>query len=229
MRNAWRVLAFDIAAPLAAICALLAIGVVLGWPRWWVSACSVLVLLIVEGLMVNVWLLRRDSVTVGTDDDAPALRLAVVALCAVAVVSAVLTGYTHWTLPDRRLKADSTEVVRIATGMAEATATFSPQEPTASIDRAAAMMVPEQATAFKDNFGKATADLAHRNVTASASTLEAGVEAIGPAAAAVAVVLRATQNAPGQPPSNALLALRIALTKQNDHWLVLDVSPINAR
>lgn len=229
MRNAWRVLAFDIAAPLAAICALLAIGVVLGWPRWWVSACSVLVLLIVEGVMVNVWLLRRDSVTIGTDDDAPALRLAVVALCAVAVVSAVLTGYTHWTLPDRRLKADSTEVVRIATGMAEATATFSPQEPTASIDRAAAMMVPEQATAFRDNFGKATADLAHRNVTASASTLEAGVEAIGPAAAAVAVALRATQNAPGQPPSNAVLALRIALTKQGDHWLVLGVSPINAR
>jgi hypothetical protein len=229
MRNAWRVLAFDIAAPLAAICALLAIGVVLGWPRWWVSASSILVLLVVQAVAVNVWLLRRDSVTIGTDDDAPALRLAVVALCAVAVVSAVLTGYTHWTLPDRRLKADSTEVVRIATGMAEATATFSPQEPTASIDRAAAMMVPEQATAFKDNFGKATADLAHGNVTASASTLEAGVEAIGPAAAAVAVVLRATQSAPGQPPSNAVLALRIALKKQSDHWLVLDVSPINAR
>jgi hypothetical protein len=228
MRNAWRVLAFDIAAPLAAICALLAIGVVLGWPRWWVSACSVLVLLIVQGVAVNVWLLRRDSVTVGTDDDAPGLRLAVVGLCVVTVVSAVLTGYTHWTLPDRRLNADSAEVVRIATGMAEATATFSPQEPTASIDRAAAMMVPEQATAFKDNFTKATADLVHRNVTASASTLEAGVEAIGPSAAAVAVILRATQNAPGQPPSNAVLALRIALTKQSDHWLVLDVSPINA-
>jgi hypothetical protein len=228
MRNAWRVLAFDIAAPLAAICALLAIGVVLGWPRWWVSTCSVLVLLIVEGVAVNVWLLRRDSVTVGTDDAAPGLRLAVVGLCVVAVVSAVLTGYTHWTLPDRRLNADSAEVVRIATGMAEATATFSPQEPTASIDRAAAMMVPEQATAFKDNFTKATADLVHRNVTASASTLEAGVEAIGPSAAAVAVILRATQNAPGQPPSNAVLALRIALTKQSDHWLVLDVSPINA-
>ncbi|HME74335.1 MAG TPA: hypothetical protein VKI00_01380 [Mycobacterium sp.] len=229
MRNAWRVFAFDIAAPLAAICALLAIGVVLAWPRWWVSACSVLVLLIVEAIAVNVWLLRRDSVTVGTDDDAPGLRLAVVALCTVAVVSAVLTGYTHWTLPDRRLKSDSAEVVRIATGMAEATATFSPQEPTASIDRAAAMMVPEQATAFKDNFAKATADLAHRNVTASASTLEAGVEAIGPSAAVVAVVLRATQNTPGQPPSNAVLALRITLSKQGDHWLVLDVSPINAR
>ena len=229
MRNAWRVFVFDIAAPLAAICALLAIGVVLAWPRWWVAACSVLVLLIVEAVAVNVWLLRRDSVTVGTDDDAPGLRLAVVALCTVAVVSAVLTGYTHWTLPDRRLKSDSAEVVRIATGMAEATATFSPQEPTASIDRAAAMMVPEQATAFKDNFAKATADLAHRNVTASASTLEAGVEAIGPAAGVVAVVLRATQNVPGQPPDNAVLALRITLSKQGDHWLVLDVSPINAR
>jgi hypothetical protein len=229
MRNAWRVLAFDIAVPVAAIVALLAIGVVLGWPRWWVSASSILVLLIVQGVAVNVWLLRRDSVTVGTDDDAPGLRLAVVALCAVAVVSAVLTGYVHWTLPDRRLKADAAEVVRIATGMAEATATFSPQHPTASIDRAAAMMVPEQATAFRDNFTKATADLAHRNVSASASTLEAGVEAIGPSAAVVAVVVRATQNAPAQPPSNAVLALRIALTKQSDHWLVLDVSPINAR
>ncbi|HWF70610.1 MAG TPA: hypothetical protein VG187_13785 [Mycobacterium sp.] len=229
MRNAWRVLAFDIAAPVAAIVALLAIGVVLGWPRWWVSASSILALLIVQAMAVNVWLLRRDSVTVGTDDDAPGLRLAVVALCAVAVVSAVLTGYTHWTLPDRRLKADAAEVVRIATGMAEATGTFSPQQPMVSIDRAAAMMVPEQATAFKDNFAKATADLAHRNITASASTLEAGVEAIGPSAAAVAVLLRATQDAPGQPPSNAVLALRIALTKQSDHWLVLDVSPINAR
>jgi hypothetical protein len=229
MRNAWRVLAFDIAAPVAAIAALLVIGVVLGWPRWWVSTASVLVLLIVQGVAVNVWLWRRDSVTVGTDDDAPGLRSAVVALCAVAVVSAVLTGYTHWTLPDRRLKADTAEVVRIATAMAEATATFSPQQPTASIDRAAAMMVPEQSTAFKDNFSKATADLAHRNVTASASTAEAGVEAIGPSAAAVAVVLRATQNAPGQPPDNAVLALRIALTKQSDRWLVLDVSPLNPR
>ncbi len=229
MRNAWRVLAFDIAAPVAAVAALLAIGVVLGWPRWWVAACSVLVLLVVQGVAVNVWLLRRDSVTVGTDDDAPGLRLTVVGLCTVAVFSAVLTGYMHWTLPDRRLKADAAEVVRIAAGMAEATATFSPQEPTASIDRAAAMMVPEQATAFKENFSKATADLAHKNVTASASTLEAGVEAIGPSAAAVAVVLRATQNTPGQPPSNAVLALRIALTKQSDHWLVLGVSPINAR
>ncbi|MDT5253492.1 MAG: hypothetical protein WBZ15_17745 [Mycobacterium sp.] len=229
MRNAWRLLAFDVAAPLAAIAALLAIGFVLTWPLWWVSLCSVLILLIVEGVAVNVWLLRRDSVSVGTDDDAPALRLAVVALCAVAVISAVLTGYTHWTSPDHDLKVDSAEVVRIAIGMAEETATFSPQEPMAAIDRAAAMMVPEQANVFRDRFGKATTDLAHRNVTATASTMEAGLEAIGPAAASVAVILRATQNEPGQPTSNAVLALRVALTKQSDHWLVLGVSPLNPR
>jgi hypothetical protein len=229
MRNAFRVAAFDIAAPLAAIAALLAIGYVLTWPLWWVALSSVLILLIVEGVAVNVWLLRRDSVTFGTDDDAPALRLAVVTLCAVAVVAAVLTGYTHWTRPDHDLKVDSAEVVRIAVSMAEATATFSPQEPMAAIERAARLMVPEQAKTFTDQFGKATTDLAHRNVTATASTMEAGLEAIGPAAASVAVVMRATQNEPGQPSSNAILALRVALTKQSDHWLVLGVSPLNPR
>ena len=224
MRNAWRIFAFDIAAPLAAIGALLAIGVVLAWPLWWVSACSVLVLLIVEAVLVNVWLAHRDSVTLGTDDDAPGLRFAVVGLCTVAVVAAVLTGYTHWTSPDRALKTDMAQVVRIATEVAEATTTVSPQQPTASIDRTAAMMVPE----FKDKFTKATTDLVHHNVTASASTLEAGVEAIGPSAASVAVILRATQNVPGQPTSNSVVALRVALTKQSDHWLVVDVWGINA-
>ncbi|MGB7145853.1 MAG: hypothetical protein WBD85_19745, partial [Mycobacterium sp.] len=38
-----------------------------------------------------------------------------------------------------------------------------------------------------------------------------------------------TQNEPGQPTSNAVLALRVALTKQSDHWLVLGVSPLNPR
>lgn len=84
MRNAWRLVVFDVLAPLATIAALAAIGVLLGWPLWWVSTCSVLVLLVVEGVAINFWLLRRDSVTVGTDDDAPGLRLAVVFLCAAA-------------------------------------------------------------------------------------------------------------------------------------------------
>ena len=50
MRNRWRVLAFDILAPVAAVAALVYIGIALAWPLWWVSVCSVLCLLIVEGV-----------------------------------------------------------------------------------------------------------------------------------------------------------------------------------
>lgn len=229
MRNAWRLIVFDIAAPLAAILALLAIGGVLVWPWWWISACSVLVLLIFEGVAINFWLLRRDSVTVGTDDDAPGLRLAVVVVCAVALSAAVLTGYTHWTTPDREFNRDSRTVVQTATGMAEAVASFSPSAPTASVDRAAAMMVPEHAGEFKEHYAKSSADLAQRNVTAQAVTLAAGVEALGPSAASVAVILRVTQNSPGEPTSQAAPALRVTLTKRGSDWLVQDVAPINAR
>ena len=226
MRNVWRLVAFDIAAPLAAIAALLMIGFVLDWPLWWVSACSVLVLLIVEGVGVNFWLLRRDAVSVGTDDDAPGLRLAVVFLCTAALVAAVLTGYTHWTGSDRDFKRNSREVVQIATGMAEAMASFTPSAPTGSIDRATAMMVPEQAGAFKEQYKKSSTDLAQHNVTAQAATLAAGVEALGPSAASVAVILRVTQSTPGQPASQAAPSLRVTLTKRGNNWLVSDVVPI---
>jgi len=226
MRNLWRLLAFDIVAPLAAVAGLLMIGVILAWPLWWVSACSVLLVLIAEGLGVDFWLLRRDSVSVGTDDDAPGLRLAVVLLCAAALTAAVLTGYTHWTRSDRDFKKDSRQVVQIATGMAEAMASFTPSAPTSSIDRAAAMMVPDQAGAFKEQYTKSSADLAQHNITAQAATLAAGVEAIGPSAASVAVILRVTQNTPGQPPSQAAPALRVGLMKRGSDWLVSAVVPI---
>ena len=228
MRNVWRLVAFDIAAPLAAIAALLAIGVVLDWPLWWVSACSVLVLLIVEGVGINFWLLRRDAVSVGTDDDAPGLRLAVAFVCAAALSAAVLTGYTHWTRSDRDFKKDSREVVTVATGMAEAMASFTPGAPTSSIDRATAMMVPEQAGAFKEQYKKSSTDLAQHNVTAQAATLAAGVEALGPSAASVAVILRVTQSSPGQPASQAAPSLRVTLTKRGSNWLVSDVVPIGS-
>ncbi|MET0704752.1 MAG: hypothetical protein ABWY93_34310 [Mycobacterium sp.] len=228
MRNVWRVLAFDIVGPLAAVAALLMIGVFLGWPIWWVSVCSILCLLIVQSLIVNFVLMRRDRVTIGTDDDGPALRLAAVALMTAALVAALLVGYTRWTVPDRDMDRDTTEVVRLATAVSEATATFSPQDPTSSIDRAAALMAPDQANAFKANFGKSTEDLARKNISAQAQTISAGVEALGPTAASVAVILRGTQNAPGQQPSRAVLALRVALAKQDGKWLVFDVSPINA-
>ena len=228
MRNLWRLLAFDILAPLAAIAALLMIGFVLDWPLWWVSACSVLVLLIVEGVGINFWLLRRDAVSVGTDDDAPGLRLAVAFVCAAALSAAVLTGYTHWTRSDRDFKKDSREVVTVATGMAEAMASFTPGAPTSSIDRATAMMVPEQAGAFKEQYKKSSTDLAQHNVTAQAATLAAGVEALGPSAASVAVILRVTQSSPGQPASQAAPSLRVTLTKRGSNWLVSDVVPIGS-
>jgi hypothetical protein len=124
--------------------------------------------------------------------------MAVVLVCAVALCAAVLTGFTHWTRVDRDFKKESREVVRVATGMAEAMASFTPSAPTGSIDRAAA-------------------------------TRAAGVEALGPSVASVAVILRVTQNAPGQPPSQAAPAVRVALAKRGDSWLVSDVTPINPR
>lgn len=229
MRNLARVLAFDVAAPVAAAAALLGIGVVLGWPLWWVSVCSMLCLLIVEGIVINFVLYRRDSVTVGTDDDGPGLRLAVVGLATAAAVAAVVVGYTEWTLPDQEFTRDSADVVRIATAVSEATATFTPADPTSSIDKAASFMAPERADAFKGQFGKATSDLAKKNISATAQTMSAGLEALGPSAASVAVVMRGTQSQPGQQPSTAVLALRVGLAKQDDRWVVLDISPINAR
>jgi hypothetical protein len=229
MRNRWRVLAFDILAPAGAVAALVFIGVALAWPLWWVSVCSVLCLLIVEGVIVNFVLARRDRVTVGTDDDGPGLRLAVVALATIALAAGVLVGYARWTVPDRTLHKDSTEVVGIASSISEASATFTPQSPTASIDRATAMMSPKSAEAFKNEFANVAKDLTSRNISAQASTVSAGIEAIGPDAASVAVVLRATQSTPGKPSDTAVLALRVTLTKTDGRWLVDDVSPIHSR
>jgi hypothetical protein len=229
MRNRLRVLAFDIAAPIAAIAALIYIGFAMAWPLWWVALASVLCLLIVEGAIVNAVLARRDGVTVGTDDDGPGLRLAVIGVAAVALVAAVAIGYTQWTVPDRNLRDDSAEVVGIASSVAEASATFTPASPTAAIDRATELMTPDRANKYKNEFAAVAKQLTSKNVTASASTISAGVEAIGPQDASVAVMMRGTQNVPGQPPDMAVLALRITLAKDGDRWLVDDVTPINSR
>lgn len=229
MRNRLRVLAFDLLAPLGAVAALVYIGLALGWPLWWVSVCSVLCVLVVEGVVVNFALARRDSVTVGTDDEGPGLRLAVMATATAALIAAVVVGYTQWTLPDRELRDDSAEVTGIASSVAEASATFTPQNPTASIDRAAGMMSAESAERFKNEFAAVAKDLGSRNVSAQASTVSAGLEAIGPDAASVAVILRGTQSSPGAQPDTAVLALRVALSKVDGRWVVQDVSPIHAR
>jgi hypothetical protein len=229
MRNRWRVLAFDILVPLAAITGVVYIGVALAWPLWWVSVCSVLCVLVVEGVVVNVALARRDAVTVGTDDEGAGLRLAVTAVATAALVAAVAVGYFRWTVPDRNLRNDTAEVVGIASSVSEASATFTPQSPTASIDRVTGLMSPKSAETYKNEFATVARDLTGRNVSAQASTVSAGVEAIGPTAAAVAVIMRGTQNVPGKPPDTAVLALRVTLSKQDGRWLVDDVSPIHSR
>ena len=229
MRNLARVLVFDAIAPAAAIAALLIIGVMLEWPLWWVSVCSILCLLIVEAVFINIVGYRRDSVTVGTDDDKPVLRLVVMAIAASAVASAAAVGYTTWTLPDRAFQADSAAVVRTATEVAEASATFNPADPNSSVDRAASLMLPERTEAFKTQFGSAAADMAKRNVSAQANTVSAGLEALGESSASVAVLIRGTQSAPGEQPSTIVLALRVVLAKQDGGWRVVDVAPINAR
>jgi hypothetical protein len=229
MRNRWRVTAFDVLAPAGAVVALVYIGIALAWPLWWVSVCSVLCVLILEGVAVNIALARRDGVTVGTDDDGPGLRLAVVAVATAALVAAVAVGYLSWTAPDRALRADSEQVVGIASSISEASATFTPQSPTASIDRATSMMSPKSAEAFKNEFAGVAQQLTSKNVSAQASTVSAGIEAIGPNNASVAVILRATYTVPDKQPDTAVLALRITLSKQDGRWLVDDVSPINSR
>lgn len=229
MRNLARVLAFDVAAPLAAIGALLMIGVILGWPLWWVSVCSILCLLIVEAVIVNIVLYRRDSVTMGTDDDAPGVRLAVVGIATAAVLASAVVAYTRWTLKDRDFTRETNDVVRIATEVSEATAAFNPGDPTASVDRATSLMAPERAEAFKAQFAPATADMVKRRVTATATTISTGLEAIAPSSATVAVLMRGTQTEPGQQPSIAVLALRVALSKVDGDWKVVDVAPINSK
>jgi hypothetical protein len=174
----------------------------LDWPLWWVSVCSMLCLLIVEGVIVNLVLYRRDSVTVGTDDDGPGLRLAVVGVCTAAVVAAVVVGYTRWTQPDRDFTRDSAEVVRIATAVSEATATFVPAAPDSSLNRAASFMAPDRAEQFRAEFGKATADLAKRNVSAQAQTISAGLEALGPRTPASRWSCAAPRTPPGNRPAS---------------------------
>ena len=226
MRNVLRVLLFDVVVPIVAVGALLAVGMFLGWPLWWVAVASMLCLLVVEAVLLNAYLVRRDRVSFGTDDDGPRLRLALVGLVAALLAAAVAVGYTRWTVPDRDLRADAGEVVRLATAVSEATASFAPTDPTASIERAVSMMAPEQGAAFRENFGKSTQELARKNISAQAQTISAGIEALGPAAASVAVVMRGTQQAPGQQPSRAVLALRVTLAKKDGRWAVYDVVPI---
>ena len=229
IKKYWRIAAFDVAAPLAAIGGLLLIGQIFDWALWTVSLCSILVLIVVEGMVVNFLLMRRDAVTVGIDDDRPGLRLAVVSLAAVALLAAAVLGYLRWTRPDQDLTADSAEVVQIAGALAEAAATVSPTDPNASIEKAAALMAPERVNAFRESIGRTTTDMANQNIAVQAQMLSAGVEAIGPSMARVVVVLRSTQSVANDQVKQIVVPLRVTLSKLSGQWLVQEVGPIHAR
>ena len=177
--------------------------------------------------MINFVLARRDSVTVGTDDDGPGLRLAVVATATAALIAAVVVGHYRWSVPDGERDADMAEVVQLASAVAEATASFSAATPTASIDKAAALMVPEQADNFRKSMVKTANELAAERVSAEAKTISAGIEAISTDAASVAVVMQSTRTRPNAQPERVVLALRIGLTKQPGTWKVFDLAPID--
>lgn len=229
IKKYWRIATFDVAAPLAAIGGLLLIGQIFDWALWTVSLCSILVLIVVEGMVVNFLLMRRDAVTVGTDDDRPGLRLAVVSLAAVALVAAAVLGYLRWTRPDQDLTADSAEVVQIAVALAEDAATVSPTDPNASIEKAAALMAPERVNAFRESIGRTATDMANQNIAVQAQMLSAGVEAIGPSMARVVVVLRSTQSVANDQVKQIVVPLRVTLSKLSGQWLVQEVGPIHAR
>ena len=130
-----------------------------------------------------------------------------VGLATVALVAAVVVGYTQWTAPRRApCTATSTEVVGIASSAAEASATFTPQNPNANVDRLTAMMTPSGRRRLPRRIrrhGKGFDEQGTYRVRRS--TVSAGVEAIGPEAAVVAVVMRGTQNAPGKQPATRAL------------------------
>lgn len=225
-RNLWRGLLFDVIAPSAVLAALVAIGMLLRWPAWWAAVCSALMLLVIASVVANVVWLKRGSVTMGTDDANPWIRLVVATLMTVALAAMVAVGYVRVMSPGHAVDKDSSEVVRIATAMAEAASSFSPLDPNASLDRAAALMAPGRVTAFKQRYNKATAAMAKNMVTAEVEFVAVGVEGINQSAARVAVLMRGTQSRPDIDARHTVIALQVLLAKEKGRWLVIDALPI---
>jgi hypothetical protein len=167
-------------------------------------------------------------VTVGTDDDGPGLRLAVVALTTATLVAAVLVAYTQWTVPDREVNSDFDDVVHMAVKFAEAATTYSPSEPTASIDRAADMMAPEDAAKFKAAYEAEAKKQVAQNFSVQAQTISAGVNPpMAKDTAIVAVVMRATRQQPGKPQERGTIGFQVILSKESGQWRVVNLRPVS--
>lgn len=226
-RNMLRVILFDVLAPLVTVLAIVGLGVVLRWPTWWVVVCTASCLLIAQAMAINAYLARRDSVTVGTDDDGPALRAGIVALAAASVLALAVVGYRHWTVPDREGNADRAAVTEVAATVAEAVVSFAPGSPDAYVRKATEDMTKEQAQSFGRDFGRATAELKAKGISQQGEIISVGIEALGPEDAVVATLVRRTSVAAKTQPEQSVLALRLTLAKHDGRWLVDNIAPID--
>lgn len=226
-RNVLRVILFDLLAPLATVLAIVELGVILRWPTWWVVVCTAACLLIAQGVAVNAYLARRDSVTVGTDDDGPALRTAVVALATASVLAVAMVGYRHWTVPDREGNADRSAVTDVVATVAEAVVSFSPGSPDLYVHKAAEHMTESQRQSFTRDFDRATAELKAKGISQQGEIISVGIEALGPEDAVAAALVRRTSVAAKTQPEESVLALRMSLAKRDGRWLVDNIAPID--
>ncbi|QQG99048.1 hypothetical protein [Mycobacteroides chelonae] len=226
-RNAVRVIIFDLLAPLVTMLAIVELGVILRWPTWWVVVCTASCLLIAQGLAVNAYLARRDSVTVGTDDDGPALRTGIVALTTISVLAVAVVGYRHWTVPDREGNADRAAVTDVVATVAGAVVNFAPGSPDSYVRKATEHMTEGQRQSFTRDFDRATAELKAKGISQQGEIISVGIEALGPENAVTATLVRRTSVAAKAQPEESVLALRMTLAKRDGHWLVDNIAPID--
>ncbi|OHU46925.1 hypothetical protein [Mycobacteroides chelonae] len=226
-RNTVRVIIFDLLAPLVTMLAIVELGVILRWPTWWVVVCTASCLLIAQGLAVNAYLARRDSVTVGTDDDGPALRTGIVALATISVLAVAVVGYRHWTVPDREGNADRAAVTDVVATVAGAVVNFAPGSPDSYVRKATEHMTEGQRQSFTRDFDRATAELKAKGVSQQGEIISVGIEALGPEDAVTATLVRRTSVAAKAQPEESVLALRMTLAKRDGRWLVDNIAPID--
>lgn len=226
-RNTVRVIIFDLLAPLVTMLAIVELGVILRWPTWWVVVCTASCLLIAQGLAVNAYLARRDSVTVGTDDDGPALRTGIVALTTISVLAVAVVGYRHWTVPDREGNADRAAVTDVVATVAGAVVNFAPGSPDSYVRKATEHMTEGQRQSFTRDFDRATAELKAKGISQRGEIISVGIEALGPENAVTATLVRRTSVAAKAQPEESVLALRMTLAKRDGHWLVDNIAPID--
>ncbi|MBF9523696.1 hypothetical protein B5566_10220 [Mycobacterium sp. MHSD3] len=226
-RNTSRVIIFDLLAPLVTMLAIVELGVILRWPTWWVVVCTASCLLIAQGLAVNAYLARRDSVTVGTDDDGPALRTGIVALAMISVLAVAVVGYRHWTVPDREGNADRAAVTDVVATVAGAVVNFAPGSPDSYVRKATEHMTEGQRQSFTRDFDRATAELKAKGISQQGEIISVGIEALGPEDAVTATLVRRTSVAAKAQPEESVLALRMTLAKRDGRWLVDNIAPID--